>query len=619
MQQRASFLLIPVMFLCYSLHASDTSNVIKNLPTIVRFFNIAEIFSSSPAGMIPDSGLSGIHEVSLAEKLNFNTLGLSGSAANPMHYKTDSDVYSKPGTRVYDIYLWNPDSLVFFRGNKRFSQIDYHLGSFREQELKFRHMQNILSNWSAGIDFHRLGIRDYTVNSDVFHNQFAGYTWYESPNKKYNLTASAIWNAVKNEVNGGLRSDSIYESADLSNLNIKGLGQNLRNADQRLRNHHFNIGQAYRLTKAILSEDSIQAGLSFIHKSNFESGSVIYTDENADSSYYQNFFKGENSYDSIHYYDFRNRFGIRYSPKLNSSIQVHAGMHAEHQWLQSYTLVTENRFNFSLKPELILSIPGTGFGLDFSGTYVITGRDKEKYYAKAQITQTAGLEGIVTAAASILNKNPDLIYSEVNSNHFIWKNDLESFSERKFSAGYQNTRYKFSVSGKAIFIENLVKLDRNLQPHQFAGINEIIILEGVKKFSHKKIHFENRVIFQHTGRKEIIPLPEWTLKHSIYFQDKLFKNAMQFQAGVSLRYHSAYFSEAYMPALALFYLQQDQSSGGAALLDLHVNAKIRTARIFFRMENLLDGVTHQFYYLTPDYPQPGRTFKFGIVWRFFDQ
>jgi hypothetical protein len=40
--------------------------------------------------------------------------------------------------------------------------------------------------------------------------------------------------------------------------------------------------------------------------------------------------------------------------------------------------------------------------------------------------------------------------------------------------------------------------------------------------------------------------------------------------------------------------------------------------IYIKFENALDGLYGKSYFSTPHYPMPGRVFRFGLRWRFFD-
>jgi hypothetical protein len=58
---------------------------------------------------------------------------------------------------------------------------------------------------------------------------------------------------------------------------------------------------------------------------------------------------------------------------------------------------------------------------------------------------------------------------------------------------------------------------------------------------------------------------------------------------------------------------------GSAIVDVTVDAGVRSATVFLAVENILSGTTlvpgNQ---LIPDYPYPERRFRFGVYWPIFD-
>jgi len=62
----------------------------------------------------------------------------------------------------------------------------------------------------------------------------------------------------------------------------------------------------------------------------------------------------------------------------------------------------------------------------------------------------------------------------------------------------------------------------------------------------------------------------------------------------------------------------ERKTGDYPMIDFFIHMKIKTARIFLKVENLSDGIFANRYFLTPHYPQAGRLLQFGLSWRFFD-
>ena len=73
-----------------------------------------------------------------------------------------------------------------------------------------------------------------------------------------------------------------------------------------------------------------------------------------------------------------------------------------------------------------------------------------------------------------------------------------------------------------------------------------------------------------------------------------------------------------MPSTGSFYLQDSLTCGNVIRLDAVLDFRIKTASVFFKMENIGYEWMTPNYYLTPHYPAPLRVFRFGVLWQFFD-
>ena len=137
-----------------------------------------------------------------------------------------------------------------------------------------------------------------------------------------------------------------------------------------------------------------------------------------------------------------------------------------------------------------------------------------------------------------------------------------------------------------------------------------------KSFQFGKWVFNNRVVYQKT--EAIIHTPQLISYQSLYYETAILKTTLYMQLGIDLRYNSSYYADAYMPAIGQFFLQNTIKTGNYPAADVFVNLKIKSARIFFKFENINRSLLANDYYLVPHYPIPGMSFKFGVSWRFFD-
>lgn len=88
--------------------------------------------------------------------------------------------------------------------------------------------------------------------------------------------------------------------------------------------------------------------------------------------------------------------------------------------------------------------------------------------------------------------------------------------------------------------------------------------------------------------------------------------------GFDVFFNTAYKAPNFMPATGQFYLQNQTRVGNYPYIDFFVNAQIKKARIFFKIEHVTSGLLGQTYLQYPNYPMNDRAFKIGVNWRFFN-
>ncbi|RYE37078.1 MAG: hypothetical protein EOP48_29110 [Sphingobacteriales bacterium] len=115
-----------------------------------------------------------------------------------------------PGFHSLDIYQLRHEDIIFYRARTPFVSLYYVNAGEPEQLFKITISQNIKKNWNAGFNYNRIG-------ANGFYNRQRGddlgasiFSWYQSPNNRYNLFASAVFNTLKAQENGSLTNDTIF-------------------------------------------------------------------------------------------------------------------------------------------------------------------------------------------------------------------------------------------------------------------------------------------------------------------------------------------------------------------------------------------------------------------------
>jgi len=215
------------------------------------------------------------------------------------------------------------------------------------------------------------------------------------------------------------------------------------------------------------------------------------------------------------------------------------------------------------------------------------------------------------------SQTPALIRNFYLSDHFMWQNNFDKTNSQQFFFRVAWPRYHFSVSGTSTVMGSYVYYDSLAAPAQASDSIRVSQLSVQKDFRLWKIRFNNLVWIQETN-SDVVRIPEFISHHSLFYEDRFFKNKLATQIGFDFHYTSEYFSNAYSPAASVFYSQQSVKTNGYLLVDFFVNFKIKTARLFIKLQNAGDNLVKKNYMNTPHYPMPGLVFQFGVNWRFFD-
>ena len=108
--------------------------------------------------------------------------------------------------------------------------------------------------------------------------------------------------------------------------------------------------------------------------------------------------------------------------------------------------------------------------------------------------------------------------------------------------------------------------------------------------------------------------PTWIFSGEVAYRDNILKDVMELRTGVRFRYNSAHQGMEFIPQLGRYFENPGSTISQAFTLDLFAVAHLGDAYLTLSWENLLDKE----YFSVARYPMPGRTFRFGFNWTFFD-
>lgn len=627
---------------------------------------------------------------------DYQHLGVLGSAANPLVFQNDFRQGFDVGLHQFDIYRLDIDRMPFYRVERAFTYAEYDRGGDQaDSRIEVKFSRNFANGVNLSIDYERL---TQLATRIQFPNQSAQATAFgiglslQNESGRYRGFIAFVNNKNIQEENGGLVSEPTLGGNFSSPA---GAGVQTETAYTEYRNsayqytHYFNLRKplaapepAPRRRQSVLPplpdstavnfdsiqqvRDSIEAinaqpppppppqRTGFFSEQEFLLGHSLTFDQNAYKFFETSPLNNEDYYAPfltdtrglryfIRHREIRNRFFLlTYRPE-----EVSYGLPKQSRGLLQVGI--DHRLHF-LEQEPESSTINNLF-LTGKWHYLATNFLRLETYGHLGLLDNIGdfrAEGKVdfllgrlgTLSGKFINQlaEPSLVYRRwLVSQKTLYEKALGKILESRLEATYAIPQRQFSVTGAYHLVDNQVYFDTLGQAQQADATLSVLQLMVQKGFSVGKFHLDNQLVFQRSS-EDFVRLPELFGKHSFYYQDRWFRDALEIRIGTDLRYTSEFRSLTYQPVIGNFHLQDQQVLPMVPLLDVHLSIRVTKFRAYAKVENLRNfWIQHPtdaegnvlvdlnnpeewlLYYPTAFYPLPNATgFRFGIKWRFLD-
>lgn len=633
-------LLLFVPQLLFSKNNDSLKNSRENLT--VKFFNADQFEYVDSVSYIQNTLYN------FQNYLDRGHLGNNGLPFNNLYFHLSSNpnylgfTYSKNN---FSNYFLNPQKFNFYNTQTPYSDLFYILGSKKEQDFKMTFSYNVKKNWNLSADFQRIRSEGFYLRQNTNDNFIALSSNFKSLNNRYYFLGCIIYNTAKNSENGGIANDSIFLNSGITDKKL--IDVNLTAARHTIINRsvyfkqYMNFGKE---SKDTALHNSIIPTSRLILTSLFDNTILKYEDENPTSGYYSNiYYDSTRTFDTTYTYKLENELTWkRVDNKKNRGFKdmFGFGLSIKHQLIKvvqrelfsvSGSNITQGLVN-TAQEKIDTTFNNLIAGAEFYNTYsknrlwwnlsakyVLNGYNKADYYASA-LFQKAIKDSLNLLILKVDEKlqEPDYIYNHYISNHFKWNNSFEKMHISSLMLHFSMKKYNLMLGSNYTTYSNVLYFNDSANAKQFKGSIPVLGVYLKKDFVFYNWHLNNKVNFQSVPESSVIKLPEFVFEHSLYYENDLFKHAMRLQVGASVFLTSAYYANAFMPATSQFYLQNIKKYGNYPFIDFYICARIKTVRIFFKIDHLNSGLMGNNYILTPGYPINDRSFKLGVSWRFFD-
>lgn len=230
----------------------------------------------------------------------------------------------------------------------------------------------------------------------------------------------------------------------------------------------------------------------------------------------------------------------------------------------------------------------------------------------------------LSAGALIQSKIPSLnqIYNQSFFEDFNYAHQFETENTQKLFAKLNLEKVNTSVEGSLYNIDNHVYLDQDLIYKQLSDNVNYFKIKGINHLQFGKINLVSTAQYQKVTKNETyMPLPDFLIRETLYWQGELFNKKAQLQAGINATYFTKYNGLRYIPVINEFALQDPatmQEIGGYPILDIFINFKVQNMRFYIRGEHINASFTKQpDYFAAPNVPYRDFKFQLGLKWNIF--
>ncbi|MFZ1703707.1 MAG: putative porin [Saprospiraceae bacterium] len=543
------------------------------------------------------------------------TLGNTFSAAYPLLYNKKVNTRFQIGYNQYAPYAFKPNNQVFYISKKPHSEVFFSQFS---NQLNFSAGAKMAipfkNGWSFSLNYLRVSEQGFYQSHVIkSSNLFVGLK-YQTEKDRYTFILGYLNHAHDEENNGGI---ALVE--ELITRPLRGSITTLLNgAKTRHQERSFSLVQYLTLAGNDDWKLYIKNNLSFT------------------PSYYK-YSHATTSKDTLYYGSLlSDTRGVRRYTDLN---HTSAG----------FFIYGENTKNLigSLGLQLdVFNLDNQGFGvkrrdlsllfqgdvpffkvlsLQTKGTLGLA-NNVGNFNAEASLNLNVGTWATLTGGAQIFLSEPTYAQQTLVVNEAIiidqpFDKSFGTAFSGKLHIPYTNSTISAVQSIETNPIYWRMKNDPigniDIESVQSTDVLSYSSLRFLQNFRIANIQF-NHGVFLQIFNENLYNLPTWYSVHQLYWNPKIFKKSLQLSIGGELRLLPEHEGIRYSTLHGQFFADDRQSLPLFPDLDLILNAKVKTFRVSFMIENAGKWLSKSYNFDVIDYPKMDPLLRFSLKWMFYN-
>lgn len=563
----------------------------------------------------------------------FEYLSLSnmGQAYTRLGYSfRNTDVTPEMGATANNYYYIAPSEVPYFYLPTPMTQFFYKSGMEQGQSLHSLFSANITPNLNLFIRYNAMRSLGHYQNILSSIGNFIGGFSYSSKNKRYWFLGHYANQDIERQENGGLLLAEQFESGDSQFLNRGGVDVAFTDAGSNWEAKRYFFTHQYNFLR---QENKINSQILLKHIFSYETKKYSFHQALKNNYFGESFIPSEIS-DKFQYKTLVNQLGAELVlPYLGQTF-----VYGKSYFYNYFS----NKIFFDISGNKIPNkISDTDYGVGLSWRKKYRGFGIQADAEQMFIGTLLGSQFSVESSYDFNEKNKILLGFKLRSampnfNKLLYQNSyknynwyhLGEFSRENYQTLFADVQTQWgnasidisNINNYTYFqVDTPISNERSQsKPVQFSGNIQFLKLKLQKEFRLGKFALDNTIMYQEVIQdKDILNVPRFSTRNSLYFSSFVFKKAMFLQFGVGVRYFTDYYADRYNPLLAEFEVQQQEKIGNYPLFDVFLNAKVRTMRIFLKYEHFNSPFSERNYYVAPAQPFRDATLRLGIIWNFF--
>ena len=472
---------------------------------------------------------------------------------------------------------------------------------------------------------------------------------YFSENNRYNLKTHIAVQDISSQENGGITDPTLYYNNDGEYGNRERLNVFFRDATSLYKGFRGYLQHRYDFVQTSNNALAIKHIFKYEYLTNAfsqdDTNPVNYFTEldgtqpqsNLIENYYGQSF-ASNVYDKVRNRNFYNQLALSFDHQKWGELSF--GLeHFNYNYYYSSQVLSQN--GSVLVPDAlqddVVSVVGkyqlrnSRIDADFSARQSIVGNTLSELSGLFAYQPTDNIQ--VLAKYDFISKQARLTQQLFQSNYvgYNWYNQFDNEKINRLQAQVQTPWVNIGADYQLLHDKVFFALDNptvdsqgrirelTVAPMQYSSAINYLGLRLQKEFKLGKFALDNTVLYQTVEQADkVLNLPELTTRNTLYYSDYWFDKALFLQTGITFQYFTAYYADGYLPVVGDFYTQTQTKIGNYPVLDFFFNAKIRTARVFFKVENFNEPFQQKNKQLAaPNYPHRDMTIRIGVIWDFF--